>query len=191
MNLVDEISKSIQFIEDELGLSKDFNEKLLDENDWSFVIKTSTLLEAVATSVLISKFNEYDLEKFISSLSYASLTSGKIKLLLDTRAIEKSQFQTLLEFATLRNKIVHDVKNVNFNFNDYILSLEDKEKEKFVDYFSVCYDEKIKFKNISASKKDFTLENPKISIWFTIREIVACMSLEKELDDSIVKVFKK
>jgi hypothetical protein len=88
----------------------------------------------------------------------------------------------------LRNKLVHNVANVSFNFPDYIRDMNKEQKRSFIDSFGHSLQEPIQIAGKELSRSLFILENAKISIWLSISEIIACLYLEKSLTNSKIKL---
>ncbi len=176
------IRESVEKFEKELGLPNGFYTSLINEDDWSFVIKLSAFLEAVCTDILLTKFKDEKLENSLALLDYANPRCGKINFLEKMQVLEKEQAQVLYELATIRNNIVHKVENINFTFENYIKGLDKPQKQAFVKKFGHGINETITFKDLKIQKFDFVMENPIYAIWITIEEIVACFYLEKELE---------
>jgi len=159
-----EMNKEIKQLEKNIGLSSGYYSKLLSEDDWSFIIKLSALFEAVATEALSIKLGDTRATETLSYLEYANLKSGKIVFLEKLEVITKEQFNFLKKLAELRNKLVHTISSTNFCFNDYIKNLNDDNKKNFVKIFGHGIKEKIKISDNLLTRRDFTLENPKIAI---------------------------
>ena len=170
-----EMNKEIMQLEKNIGLSSGYYSKLLSEDDWSFIIKLSALFEAVATEALSIKLRDTRATETLSYLEYANPKSGKIVFLEKLGVITKEQFNFLKKLAELRNKLVHTISSTNFCFNDYIAGFNKTQKNNFVEIFAHGIKEKIKINGNSLTRRDFTLENPKISIWITANEILACI----------------
>lgn len=178
-----DINVSIENFLDELSLPKDFYKNLLNEDDWSFIIKISALLEAVTTNLLVKKFKIDELEKALSFLDYANGNYGKIRLLYDMKVLNKEQYNILKKFAELRNSVVHNVSNVGFSFDSLIKESNKDQNNNFVNCYGYGIKDVSEFKNLKIKKKDFVTNNPKISIWITIGEIIGCLFLDKKLEE--------
>jgi hypothetical protein len=63
-------------LESELGIASAFFNSLLDEDDWSFVIKLHSLIEAAATHLLVVTLDKPELESIISRLELSGQTTG-------------------------------------------------------------------------------------------------------------------
>jgi len=171
-----EMNEEIKQLEKNIGLPTGYYSKILSEDDWSFIIKLSALFEAVATEALSIKFGDSRIAESVSYLEYANQKSGKIAFLEKLTVINKEQFNFLKKLAELRNKLVHTISSTKFSFNDYINGFtESNQKDSFVKIFGHGIKEEFNIEGKSLSKKDFTLENPKIAIWITAHEILACI----------------
>ena len=135
MNKKQEIP-GINDLEEKLGLDKHFFQDLLEEDDWSFIIKLHTLIESAVTFLLIYHLKENGLNQIISRLELSNKTSGKIAYLKSLDLLGKDSRRFISTLSELRNKIVHDVRNCKFSLKNFISSLEDKDVIKFAKAFS-------------------------------------------------------
>jgi hypothetical protein len=71
----------INELEIDLGVDVGFFESLLNEDDWSFVIKLHALLEAATGHLLVEHFDDKRLEEVIAHLEMSNQRTGKIALL--------------------------------------------------------------------------------------------------------------
>ncbi len=169
------MEKDIAQLEKNIGLSSGYYSRLLPEDDWSFVIKLSALFEAVATEALSIKFGNSKITESVSYLEYANPKSGKIVFLEKLEVINKEQFTFLKKLAELRNQLVHTISSTNFSFTEYIDGLDKQQKKNFVSTFGHGIKENFTIKGMSLTRRDCTLDNPKIAIWVTAHEILACI----------------
>lgn len=177
----EDMDQSISKFETDLNISPGFYKNLLHEDDWSFIIKLSALLETSSTDVLTKVLGYRELEGAISYLDYGNSKSGKVVMMEKMKIITKEQAKTLRKFLEIRNKVAHRLEDVNFTFEKYISGFkEDNQKKEFVNNFGSSITESFELKTHKIKKKDFVLENPKLVIWFTIKEIIGCMYLSKE-----------
>lgn len=173
----EETTNPIEEFERELGLPNGFYRSLMHEDDWSFVIKLSALFEASTSSVL-TKVLDPRLEESITRLEQASSKTSRNTLLYRLDVLSLEQYNFLNKLAELRNSIVHQIKNVNFNFESYIESLDKNQRNNFVSAIDTKFFKKIKFNNVEYKVEKFIMFNPKCMIWMTAREIFACLYLE-------------
>lgn len=179
--IINDMNLSISKFENDLNIPQGFYSKLLNEDDWSFIIKLSAFLETASTDVLSKVLGYKELESPISYLDYGNPKSGKVVMMEKMEIITKQQSKTLRKFLEIRNKVAHRLEDVNFTFEKHISNFKDKNQEKeFLKNFGSSVKESFEFKQKKLNKKNFVLENPKLIVWFTIREIIGYMYLSKE-----------
>lgn len=180
-NLFDDVCQ----LETRLGLPVGFYEKLLKEDDWSFVIKLNALFEAACTHILVVRLSTPELEEAIANLDFAQNKSGKISFLRSLGALTAEQAGILRYIAELRNKLVHNVTNVTFSFSEYVAALDKNQLKKLTENFGHSIVETAQLDENVVSREEFVAENPKLCLWWTAAEIFACLYLEIELADLI------
>lgn len=170
--------EDISNFEKKLNLPTGFYIKLLEEDDWSFVIKLSALFEAACTHILSVKLNAPELESSFAYLEQANVKYGKLQLLKKLGSINDNQYKFLEKLATLRNELAHKVANVNFTFSSYTDKFDKNQKESFINSFAYNYNDPVIIKDKSIPKNEFVIENAKIAIWNVASDIFACLHLE-------------
>jgi hypothetical protein len=118
-------------LESELGLPKAFFRGLLDENDWSFVIKLHSLIESAATRLLVVALGKPELEEIISRIELSGKTTGKLAFFKSLNLLDSESRGFIQKLSEVRNKLVHDVSNVSITLKEYVESLDDSEKKGF------------------------------------------------------------
>ena len=98
--------------------------KLLDDDDWSFVIKTQALIEACVTNVLITHIGDERLKKTVELLPLADEEVGKLAMAKSLGLITSPQRRFIKRMAALRNKLAHRVDHISFTFEEYVLNLD-------------------------------------------------------------------
>jgi hypothetical protein len=86
-----QIFRDIAAFEERLGLPKKFYVRLLEENDWSFVIKLNALFEAVCSHALSARLNAPELIDQFARLELADRDRGKIKFLSSLGCLTRVQ----------------------------------------------------------------------------------------------------
>jgi len=175
------IDKGILELQRQIGLGEAFFAHLLDEDDWSFIIKLHALIEAACTHLLNFHFKEPGLRTLLSRLELSNTTSGKIAFLKAVGLLGKEERRYIRALSELRNNLVHDVRNQKFDLNDTVDNFDQKALRNFAISFSP-FESRIRFIN-SKAKKDNLLakeltdqaelsnviarakEQPKFHIW--------------------------
>ena len=185
---MDDISKEVLGLENILGLPRRFYNNLLSEDDWSFVIKLSALFEAASGQALAAKLKHSEIERALSYIEQAHPRYGKITLMFQLNIINKEQQRFLTKIAELRNQIVHNIKEVNFDLTSYIASMDGNQKKIFAKVFGHGINETFEIQDISLNRTDFTIENPKMAIWLTANEILACLHADIRNSNDVKKL---
>ena len=173
--------------EKQLGLPEGFYNRLLKEDDWSFVIKLNALFEAAATHILVVRLQAPEIEEALAHLDFAHSKYGKVVLLRKLDAINKEQAALLRMIAELRNDLVHDVSSVGFSFSAHVSSLDQNQLERLISAFGRGIADPVPIGKKDIPRKEFVKSNPKIALWLTSIEVLACLYLEKEMTDLRLK----
>ena len=184
---MDNIEQEITKLEKLLLLPKGFYKKLLNEDDWSFIIKISALFEAASTQALTCKLNYPELERSLSYLEQANPRSGKIIMMKQLDVINDEQVKFMIKLAELRNNIVHNISEVKFSFDDYFKNKDSNQKKAIAKVFGHGIKNNFKIKGVSFNRTDCTIENTKFSIWVTAHEILACIHADINVHSKVLK----
>lgn len=161
-----------------LGLPSGFYRELFQEDDWSFVIKLNALVEASATHALVSCLQAPQLEDHFSSLDLGNTKHGKIVLLKALGSLTSEQVAVLQLLYQLRNKLAHNIRQVTFQFTDYLAGLDKQQRANFLKCAGHGIKEVIPLSGTSVSRNRFAADNPKLALWLTVAEIIACLNLD-------------
>jgi hypothetical protein len=130
----------INELEIDLGVDVGFFESLLNEDDWSFVIKLHALLEAATGHLLVEHFDDKRLEEVIAHLEMSNQRTGKIALLKSMELISSDHKRFIISLSELRNSLVHKISNVKFTFKEMVSEFSEKELKNFMKRFSLFLD---------------------------------------------------
>ena len=119
-----------------------------------------------------------------SYLDHANTKYGKIKLLKELEVISPEQAKFLTKLAELRNSFAHDVSNVSMTFEQYIAPMDSNQREAFVTWAGHgIHQEYLSVEGNNIRKQDFVLDNAKLSIWGTAKEILACIYVDADASE--------
>lgn len=110
--------------EKDFNLPNEFFNNLFIENDWSFVIKSHSLLESLVTSLIVHHFREPSISEVVSRLEMSNAQTGKIAILKNTKLLGKNNIKFIIALSELRNILVHRIENVSFTFDEWTLSMD-------------------------------------------------------------------
>src|SRR6266568_9608134 len=71
-----ELDQNVAALESDFGLSEGFYRRLLQEDDWSFVVKLHALLEATMTSLLTAHFRDARLQDLLARMEIGARAAG-------------------------------------------------------------------------------------------------------------------
>jgi len=116
--------------------NKDLLFKLVDEDDWSFVIKIHAFIEAMVTELIITQISDNRIKSTIERLPLSDGQASKLKMAKDLDLLNSNERKFIKIFSTLRNDLAHKIENVNFTFENHISSLDKNQKKSWADAIS-------------------------------------------------------
>ena len=184
--------KILSEFETTINLPEGFYFKLLEDDDWSFIIKLHSLIEAAISyslsesiKIAFSKYHpegKINLTKVFSLLETSNKNYGKLAF-LKALDIPHSKYRGfVLHLSQMRNKMIHNVSNVSMTIKEYYSSLE-TDKEDFLDKMTFTIDGKVEFKSEKLDKYQLFNLDPKIAIWYNSLECILELY-------SLVKIFE-
>lgn len=174
------LEQTVSQISNEMLLPSKFLVSLLEEDDWSFVIKSHAFIEALLTHVLVESFQRYELRGLLARLDMSDTRIGKVKFATALGLIKKDGERFLMKFSEMRNDLVHEVKNLNFSFAAYISALDGNQKKTFVgslSYFASDEDLNDRYEVI----QDLMLNDTKRAIWLSLLHFIGVIYWTKEV----------
>lgn len=144
-----------------------------DGDDWSFVIKTQTLIESAVTNAVLTKIGEDGLRKIFQNMPLVGDTVSKLSFSKDLGLTTSAQRRFITIMASLRNQLAHNPDYAAFTFDSYVLSLDTdrrKEWQQAIPWFAESPD----------SKKvwtQHTLKNPKSVIYIASFMLIGILEL--------------
>lgn len=195
---------NLAHLEKSLNLPAQFLEKLVGEDDWSFIIKVHALLEAAFSHLLTEYLGKPELSEIFSRMELSNSHTGKIVFAEKLNLVDKDTRRFLRKLSEIRNQFVHDVSNVNLDLNGYIRRKDKNGQTEFKKAF--CWDigsdetmdlwigesgfDPIVLLKV-ISKGSFEV-SPKISVWLgaiicmrVISRQVSVATLSNEMDETL------
>jgi len=151
----------LQGLDREFELRDGFFRALMDQDDWSFVIKIHALLEAAITHLLVHKLGDARLQKVVERLPLIDEQFGKLRIAQDLLLLPKEKVRLVWKLAELRNQLAHKISNVNFSFADHLAALNKDQRKAF----SECFAGWAASGQIREGWARAALEKPKWTIW--------------------------
>jgi hypothetical protein len=172
------IFSDIESLEVLLALPGGFYDRILREDDWSFVIKLNALFEGVCTEVLSSRLSAPEILSALAHLDFGNTKCGKITMLRALDAITSEQATVLRALAELRNDLVHNISKVHFSFAGYLASRDTNQLKSVLKTFGHGVSDQVSIGGKMVPRHEFVMNNPKMSLWLTAAEVLACLHLE-------------
>lgn len=156
------LAELVPLLEQKLGLNPGFFESLDrdDENDWSFVIKIHALVEAAISHLLTDHLQRPELHDLFSRLDMSNKTTGKAAFVKALGLLDEPERRFISSLSELRNKLVHDVRNVNFDFVAYVEDMPAKDRDTFLKNFNLLSTE------ITDDIRNLFRFNPRQALWY-------------------------
>ena len=127
--LVNEIANELSR---ELTDKSDFLSKLCQQDDWSFVIKSHAVIEAVVTQLIVGSIGESSLLEFVERLPLADGRTGKLVVAKQLKLLGDPQLKYIRWLSELRNSIVHRYENLGFTFESHVAKLDKQGKTNWI-----------------------------------------------------------
>jgi hypothetical protein len=157
-------------MERELNLPAGLFMSLLQESDWSFVIKAHAVVEGALSHQLVRATKDQRLEPVFRRLELSNKDTGKLAFLTALQLIDAKQRAFVRKLSELRNWLVHDVRNASFAFSDWVPELDQNQRQAFCDAVAGWAD--IGKPEVRSAWRQGALRDPKAIIWFTMLTLV-------------------
>jgi len=151
-------------ISEEVKKNQDFLLSLLDEDDWSVIIKSHALIESLLTELIIKKTEQNSLKSVVERLPLSDEQIGKLKIAKDYGLLSAQQRSFVKKLSSLRNDLVHKFENIDFDLKTSVNELDKNQKkswQKLLTWYAKD-DETKQYWEKAA------LENPKLAVWFSV-----------------------
>ena len=162
------IAAELRTFEAELGLPNEFLDRLVLEDDWSFVIKSHALIEATITHLLTTAVDAR-LGGVFKRLEISNTQVGKLVFAEALGLVGTTEGRFIRQFSELRNKLVHDVRQVSFSFEAHLRSLDKNQSSAFAEAVAGFVDAgppRDLFKSLF-------FQEPRVAIWTATMQILA------------------
>jgi hypothetical protein len=163
-------------LEREFRLRRGFFHNLLDEDDWSFVVKVHALVEAGVAQLLTGTLGDERLARVLERLELSNTTIGKLAFAKALGLMRKEELTFVRSLSELRNQLVHNVHNVHFSFADQLTTFDSNQRrtwQQSISYFAT-----------GTSSEEYwrgeALQDPKTTIWYGVMSLLTHIYLALE-----------
>ena len=159
-----------------LGLEEkhEFLFALLEEDDWSMIIKSHALIESMLTELIVSRTEESELKVIVERLPISDSQIGKLSIAKEYKLLSKEQRAFIRRLSELRNWIVHKFENIDFRLDEYVTTLDGQQVKSWKNVFTWY----AKDAETKLAWSEATIQNTKVAIWFSIFMFVSLMLVE-------------
>jgi hypothetical protein len=174
------VQDALRELEGEAGVADGFFRKLLDEDDWSFVLKFHALVEAALSRALTDHLGHPALVDVFAATELSDKRKGKLAFARALDILDPHERAYVSTLSELRNAMVHDVRNVGLSLHEYLKRIDEKRVRAMFRTLDLAPDGgPWRFKSGSMSRKDVFLANPKLVIWVFGSMILASLHAKK------------
>jgi hypothetical protein len=99
-------------------------------DDWSLIIKAHALIEG-AVSQLLADSLDSRLQPIFERLELGRVQTGKLEFAKHLELVSGEHREFIKTLSSLRNKLAHDLRHLNFSFESYLESLDANQKKSF------------------------------------------------------------
>lgn len=169
------MDSSIVELSRKLGLPERFFADLDKEDDWSFIVKLHSFVEAAVTQILVYHFQEPKLIETFSRLELSNAITGKVAFCRKAGLIGKEYARFIVSLSELRNQFVHNVSFCVKKISELTENFDKSQWRKFVLDFSPSNAILLRLGSNPAfahGKPDLdklmerAKSNPRLHIWF-------------------------
>lgn len=165
----------------ELGLPDDFFVKLPNEDDWSFIIKLSSLFEAVCTQLLVKALDKDGIDDVLSNLEIGNQKYGKLIFLRSLDVIDDTDEQFIRRLSEIRNAFVHDISRLSSTVKNYLQEIKsDKKKDTCIQQLSAYQRKSYIVDGIRKTREELLANYPVPSIWVSANYCLEKLLLKKQ-----------
>lgn len=170
VSMADQIPK----LEEVLGIELGFFNKLSDEDDWALIIKLHALIESAVSELLTGAFNNASLKDTFSLLELSNKRTGKMAFINALGLLGDAERRYISSLSELRNTLVHNIQNVNYQLDDEIKKMDTQQFKQFV----------LKFNTLSTDPDDHIRNlfryDPAQAIWYGGMAVLGMIYLKAE-----------
>lgn len=169
-------NKMLSDLEKELSIPKGFFQKIVHEDDWSFIIKLHALFESALSFLIAKSLGDDRLIDIFTELDTSNLKKGKLAFIKILGLLDRDHQTFIQKLSELRNDLVHDISNIDFDLKKHFEGLDLHQKKTFSKHFLFYDKERIAIKE---NHPIFEI-GPKPFIWVGALSILSNIYVKKK-----------
>jgi len=159
----------VQKLEVDLGITPGFFQALLDEGDWSFLIKTHALLEAAVSHLISTAVGKPELTTILDKLNLNDDNRGKTGFLKALNLLPPEHIRFIKAMCKMRNLAAHDVDYVSATLPDLLATIPQGERPHLLPY-----------ETNDATWQRLLQEKTKPVLWLHTMDVLAMVYTKKQ-----------
>ena len=160
------------WIKADLGIPDQFLNTLKDDDDWTFIIKLHSLIEASLNHLLAVHFQNLELTAIFSHLDTSNKKCGKIAFVRALKLLPEDNCKFVSLLSEIRNSLVHDARKFVFSIDHYLATRDKNQRKNFIEAASCGFLPSQEVAGKLMSPKEIATEYPRYAI-FTASYVVA------------------
>ena len=118
--------------EREFGLTRNYIDRLIGEDDWNLVIKSHTLIESAASLALALHLGKPELKEVFSHLPMSNRQQGKFAFLKAMGLMSENELKFVEALSALRNAATHNAVHLGFSLNGRLDALSAGDRQSLL-----------------------------------------------------------
>jgi hypothetical protein len=139
--------------------------------------KLHAFFEAVITNFLVVSLERENLRDTLSHFPLSDKKFGKMEFVRALSLLSERPLKFISALSELRNRLVHDVKNVNFDLKVYVGGLDSNQLKNFKRSFGFFFES---IENGEAELSRLLVESPKIIVLISAYECLMQIHFKKQ-----------
>jgi hypothetical protein len=172
----DQTTEQLEYIrgfETQLGVPAGFFERLLHEDDWSFLIKLHALIEASATNLLVEALNKPELRDQFARLPLSDSECGKLSLMKGLGIVSAPYRGFIRKLSELRNEAVHNVRHTSLSLSNMVSTAPASKRTAWAEALGAGV------RGTTQDRLKLLEENPKGLVWVTALCLMSLFAVHK------------
>lgn len=170
ISMADQIPK----LESKLGIEVGFFNKIGDEEDWALIIKLHALIESAVSELLTGVLKKETLKDTFSMLELSNKRTGKMAFINALGLLGDAERRYISSLSELRNKLVHNIKNVNYQLHEEVEGMDKHQFQQFVRKFNTLA------ADIDDNIRNLFRHDPARALWYGGMSVLGMIYLKHE-----------
>jgi hypothetical protein len=168
------MKEAVQAVESDLGVDAGFLHCLLDrllyDDDWSFIVKLHALMDACITLVLTMALTNEDIRGVVSRLPLNDQRRAFIKTL---KLLPSEHLSFIRQLTSMRNDFAHDIRHIDLKIDKYVANMPRYKRKDLLRSVAALLNEEAIHATCQLPGVDFVRQHPKLAIYIGAMDLIA------------------